>query len=400
MTSTLAWLDSDITERRRMLDVLDAFRDKGSTDELGIGQIRDGFSDALFPGTSTQHTRVRYVFLIPWLLDATLDRARPRDDATTLQERFRQHEIRLINSLVTGSPPGTTGIIGSSARRALQLMPSSIYWSAIHSWNLSPVHATPSASLRAGLTARRRYREIEHADDDGSRTLPPARFAVANLPAPEGLLEATTLDLSATEAEVLTERITTAPRTSASLLAWLLRHPEVDIDVDRPWHLPAPALPEQIRHVLDHAGRFAVATHGARLRYHQLVSRAADHDTSDIDATFSAWADDPTTHAALRTWSLPDFWATIDHLAPRVGTPTRAFLTRWIELARTGRATSDEADRLLTDRERTLKGARARISNPAARLDWSAAAGSAPTFRWATAHSLLTDVRTALAAAA
>jgi hypothetical protein len=36
-----------------MVDVISAFREQDTWDELGIWTIRDGFADILFPGTST-----------------------------------------------------------------------------------------------------------------------------------------------------------------------------------------------------------------------------------------------------------------------------------------------------------------------------------------------------------
>jgi hypothetical protein len=35
-----SWLDFSETDRRRALDVIDAFREQGTVDELGIGTIR------------------------------------------------------------------------------------------------------------------------------------------------------------------------------------------------------------------------------------------------------------------------------------------------------------------------------------------------------------------------
>ena len=51
--STFGWLDHDEAERRRMMEIVDMFRDKGTLDELGIGTIRDTVGEHFFPGTST-----------------------------------------------------------------------------------------------------------------------------------------------------------------------------------------------------------------------------------------------------------------------------------------------------------------------------------------------------------
>jgi hypothetical protein len=50
VVSTLGWLDTDNEQRRKMLEVIDLFKEEGTVDELGIGSIRDALADALFPG--------------------------------------------------------------------------------------------------------------------------------------------------------------------------------------------------------------------------------------------------------------------------------------------------------------------------------------------------------------
>ena len=62
----VAWLDASREDQRRMREIVNLFMQSESRDELGIGQVRDVFSDSLFPGTSTLHTRARYFLFIPW----------------------------------------------------------------------------------------------------------------------------------------------------------------------------------------------------------------------------------------------------------------------------------------------------------------------------------------------
>jgi len=59
-------LDYSERERRKMLDVVDLFREHDTRDELGVGSVRDAFADMLFPGTSTIMTRARYFLLVAW----------------------------------------------------------------------------------------------------------------------------------------------------------------------------------------------------------------------------------------------------------------------------------------------------------------------------------------------
>ena len=64
----LGWIDFSKTERNKVLNVLDLLGDQGVLDELGIATIRDGFSDLLFPGTSTIQTRAKYFLIVPYAL--------------------------------------------------------------------------------------------------------------------------------------------------------------------------------------------------------------------------------------------------------------------------------------------------------------------------------------------
>lgn len=48
--SLIGWIDFSSTERERVSQVLSMLQEKGTLDELGIGQIRDAFADQLFPG--------------------------------------------------------------------------------------------------------------------------------------------------------------------------------------------------------------------------------------------------------------------------------------------------------------------------------------------------------------
>ncbi len=56
LNSKLGWVDFSSLERDRVSQVLSILQEKGTLDELGIGQIRDAFADKLFPGISTIQT--------------------------------------------------------------------------------------------------------------------------------------------------------------------------------------------------------------------------------------------------------------------------------------------------------------------------------------------------------
>ncbi|MEX2374669.1 MAG: DUF6361 family protein, partial [Dehalococcoidia bacterium] len=124
--SSFAWLDHSETQRRRMMEVIDLFREKATVDDLGLGSIRDTFSELLFPGTSTLHTRAKYLLFVPWLCRQLEEEQVSSANGT---RRLRELEIELIHALLAGGE--TEGVIGRDARDNLRQLPSLMYWGAV-----------------------------------------------------------------------------------------------------------------------------------------------------------------------------------------------------------------------------------------------------------------------------
>ena len=53
--SSFTWLDYSERDRRKMLEVVDLFKERETRDELGLGAVRDSFADQFFPGTKHDH---------------------------------------------------------------------------------------------------------------------------------------------------------------------------------------------------------------------------------------------------------------------------------------------------------------------------------------------------------
>jgi len=63
--SAIGWVDFSSEHREKVKSVIDLLSTPGVVDELGIGVIRDSFSDSLFPGISTIQTRAKYFLTVP-----------------------------------------------------------------------------------------------------------------------------------------------------------------------------------------------------------------------------------------------------------------------------------------------------------------------------------------------
>ena len=117
------WLDFDEAESRQVLEFLSQEVEGEGNDPLRIGSsVRDRISERLFPGTSTQYTRLRYVILTPAIL------GKPRATLSGLKK-----SQALLNQQLARANPNETGIIG---KRKPERDFVYLYWTALRTWKL------------------------------------------------------------------------------------------------------------------------------------------------------------------------------------------------------------------------------------------------------------------------
>ena len=401
MEPTLTWIDLTAADRDRVRRVLDLFKEQGTIDEMGLGSLRDALADALFPGTSTLHTRLRYVLFIPWIYQRLMARGISSAEVAT---RARAAEIELIGPLSAGDD--RDGIIGARARRQLERVPSSVYWGALVRWGLfTPARSQGWLHARFGSIARGTH-GLAHPDDPG---VPLTRETLwhSRLPAaPEGFPWGLSFALLPAEAEFLQGRL--EQRCAGSLLALLAREgapdlPEAFWEVDRLGDLP-PFLSDTI----EIARRFSLLVEGMPLLYNLLLAeRLRDMQGSQRDEDLvgsyreelAEWADQESAEAPFDLRRLWDFMAL---RGQRVPSPQKDLVDLWAAgCKRLGAAAVADDPTLraaVEHRERSLKGAhRARLANPARLIDWTGRAGvGRMTFRWPQTRRLLTDLHRGL----
>lgn len=413
MASSLTWLDYSERDRRRALDVIDLFRERETVDELGIGSVRDAFSDLLFPGTSTIQTRACYFLHLPWIFRWMEEKKVPSARAA---DKGRDLELRLNEHLRKG--PDEEGIFGSLAGRTLKRLPSQAYWGGLGSWGvrLFPGHLDAyfrslDEFYRRRERHRRRSREVE---DPEAREAAPANWHPHLPEAPKGFPWEASVALRHRDAAYLTDRIQSLH--AGSLVAELVaaRDPEA-LDAEAPWDVPAlldlsPALREQ----LHHAGLFAVLLHGAALLYNHMLAKAVENDRwiRRYERRLDEWtAEVAGRERDVREWELPRLWRLLEGggrdaaSSPLNGGgraklpfPTTAFVKSWVEIVRSrgpegALREGSGARRLIRDREARLKRGRARLQSRRHLELFGGNAGSRRLdFRWRSARRILQDV--------
>lgn len=127
----IGWIDFSKEQRNKVMSVINLLSEPDAVDELGVGVVRDAFSDIFFPGTSTIQTRAKYFLLTPYLL-SELEREKGITPDKMIN-RLHEQELDFIDIF---KQSGETGIIGETAGRKLKRKPSDIYWNGIRTFGI------------------------------------------------------------------------------------------------------------------------------------------------------------------------------------------------------------------------------------------------------------------------
>jgi hypothetical protein len=406
--SMFAWLDHDDNARRRMLEVVELFREKGTLDELGIGSIRDTFADQLFPGTSTIQTRVRYFLFIPWIYQS-MERARVPSDRADSEARQMQH--RLVESLKRGETKGQRGIIGRQAGESLKRPPATIYWNGLGLWGIRLFNGSLS-QYHGSLTSFYREQPTGALAESGELVERRKRNWQSGLPAPPSdFLEKAEFRLRREEAQFLADQID--HHCSDSLLTTCLHAPRTFIrKAQSCWELSdLPNLAPGLRESLEDSRRFAYLMEGAVLLYNLMLAEKqrelgmtpeferVDRYKSELDR----WSDEIVgIQDDLLEWNLDTFELELRLRNARIPHQALAFCRTWMAAAREQPrlvANDPLLRALIANRERQLKGGLARLYSVRALETWSGASGLGRLdYRWGIGKSVITDIFDGLSA--
>lgn len=393
MPSFFSWLDYSEYEKRKMLDVINLFRERDTRDELGIGTVRDAFSDMLFPGTSTIQTRAKYFLFIPWIY---LDIERRKVPSERVADEARRTEIKLINALAESDD--REGVIGIDARANLKRLPSNIYWQGLGAWGtrlISDSQDSYHRSLNYFYDSSKRVQKNDDGEPVSGKVMGNWQGSIPGRPS-EFPGEAS-FGLSKVEAEYLSERVFS--RAQNTLLSFLISQKEELHDISFPWeisHFSESEFPEHLQEQLIHARNFSVTIYGSALLYNLMLAQKAD-SREDQDnliprylKAFAEWANEiAALDAELKTWDRKNrFWEIVKQNDANIPVQTKKFIDAWLDMVFTSTsvkdiAQSDIARSLIKNREIFLKRNQARLDNQRALEQWSGAAGTIQlNYRW------------------
>jgi hypothetical protein len=398
MPSTFAWVDFTDSDRRKMLDVLDLFSEHETRDEMGLGTIRDAFADYFFPGTSTIQTRARYMLFIPWLFR---DLERKNLSAAEYTAQARQVEIQLIYSLLEGGD--IQGVIGQDAKKSLRRLPSDIYWAGLGSWGIRQFQGSRSQYFRYLPTFYRSKRDQVKNDDNEVIDQVKENWHLGIPKSPEGLMSKADFNLTDEEANYIAEMITYNHRYT--LLGRLIGHPST-IASRFFWNEPViQTIEGGLQQVIQMARNFSESMLGALLLYNLMLAEKRQNDDLIVEykTRIQRWIQVLMGRwEALIEWhaNLNQFWTSPPIKEVNIPFKTNKFVETWLDNIFTDAdiwktLSRPDIQLLIKERERQLKGQRARLLNDQA--IWNGAAGTNQlAFRWPQAQTILNDINKGL----
>lgn len=290
--STVGWIDFSSEDRYRVRDALDALRDPGAVDELGIGIVRDGFSNAMFPGFSTIQTRAKYLVTLPRMIAAYIRQSASRRRKQDLNDYLAREERELARYLAKNSNSDERGIIGENVVRR----PSILYWSLLRELGI----------VKRNLSLQQFARELHqddvrassgHVEDDDLSDSALMRAGVEfprSLGIDEEDYENHSIELTSEEAHFLRNRLATdTQKDSLKVVSHLYALYGGDasdsskllkqLDLMKNFKLLSKALehesqlPNPLRELLVEASVFSTVVHGAYIRFNCVLASAFHH---------------------------------------------------------------------------------------------------------------------------
>lgn len=413
--SALGWVDFSSEHLEKVKSVIDLLSTPGVIDELGIGVIRDSFSDSLFPGISTIQTRAKYFLTVPRIFKDYEKLPAHKRRRRKLADYLNDHENQCMEWLVENQlDDRQDGIIGESfanKQGEVQRKPSSAYWTGIRQFGLIRTSLSLQVFCRRFANPDQPLLDLVEGTDKTKGDDPDAsEYANETINGPdyeEDWIENLTIHLSHDEASFLSRQI--EARVPLSLLGQILLDSGVRrqfLELPNDWNFTTLAdeavfikqFPKSLQRTITAARDFWQLMCGAHIRYNCLLQEK--HGTSDLRKEFEAeweeWLADLQSFPWSR-WDTSSLWEQTKLHHRRVKDYTIDFVQSWIDSVCEGADTS-KLDKLVSRQERFNKKSRARL-HPTADESVSKWIGIADlNYRLTQARTIIRDIDRGLTA--
>lgn len=99
----IGFVNFNSEEKKRVAKMMQLLQESEAIEELGIGRVRDHFSNTLFPGTSTLQHHAKYFVVLPSLYYYTAFKSRKFHNIADIRRYIKEAEIQITRQLATWS---------------------------------------------------------------------------------------------------------------------------------------------------------------------------------------------------------------------------------------------------------------------------------------------------------
>lgn len=397
----LGFVHFDRADQKKYLEVLSRITEGGAIDELGLGRLRDYFSDTMFPGISSLHQHAKYFVLMPLIYwDAVAQSfSRPSD----VRAWIRREEYKDMERLCEYSPEGTHGITGSDSkgrgvRHFVKYDPMYIYGTALYTYGITKTENIEAAILHVSKMLKEKAVKVsasgdEQGDSDDREHL--LRFCARPSNLEYDKTKECSITLTPNDAAFIKGHMLSAPKCKGTLLHFILEK-ELDLGADDVETFAGfikkyrSILPPELAEQVSRADAFSDLVDGLYYRYNMLYSGYDSAHGKEGDTAMKKSFDDWYETVFLPRWQ--DMAESFKDA--RINDPdgSKGFCGEAIHLMVDKQWT--KLDTLITQRERKIKVTRSKIGsadqpyNPKRPIH-----NYKQEFRWATVRTLISEIQ-------
>lgn len=385
----LGYIHTNKDEQARVMQVMNLLEEKVALDELGIGRIRDAFSDLMFPGISTLQKHMKYFSLMPQLYKKATEKKYNR--LSEVRTEVVRLERLMTKNLVDGSPKKTAGItgrevIGKNRSNYVKYDPAYIYNSGLQTFGIlrnSQLFELIYATSKHLHAQPQKYKsEDEDSANDAEDKIGLYQFCsfpIVNY----DFTRACSIALTPEDKAFIVDHITKSKACQGTLLKYLVEHEDLPLANCFPG-VDDRELPEDLRIVQKRARQFADFIYVIHLRYNCIYSET--NGTRD-EKMFAKFAEE---HKRYKESGI-----NIDEVLNMVTlreNSSKKFCKEAAELLTIDNLTA--LDECIVRRERRVKGTRRKIGNQAYSYDPKYPVhDNKLSFRWETVRAFIEELR-------
>lgn len=365
----IGWIDFSPKHRQRVGAVLDMLKPEGVVDELGVGTIRDGLADQMFPGISTVQTRAKYFFIISYIL-YEYQRLKPSKRSEKSPTQYLEdEEYKIMWELAKRyNHEDGHGVIGITKRPPETIMrrPSAIYWTGLIFYRfINAAGLSLDTFLKQRSTSDESLLAVGKQGDDCPSDDADADFENTfdlKVPYDPDWKEALRLELSKSEADFFSDQIreTAKDKLIGKLVmdrdfyALFIRHGNFG---DFAKEAVRNRSKESISKIMVLAHDFSEVMHGAHITYNSLLQRAK-FNKDPFREKWQAWSESLETKMIDFQHFDPEV---LFLYAPTTRSQTKTFISKWWQFCRGDRRAEDVRSELIRNQEKVIKNYKARI---------------------------------------